>query len=60
MPPTLSQQLPRVSIPKGAYWNLKPAAERFLSFSSTSPSGFNPQGAVASSLAYTTLTICML
>jgi hypothetical protein len=60
MPPTLSQQLPRVSIPKWANWNVELAAECFLSFSSASASSFSPQGAVASSLPYTTLTICML
>jgi hypothetical protein len=60
MPLTLSQQLPRISIPKGANWNVDLAAECFLFFSSASASGFSPQGAVASSLAYTTLTICML
>jgi hypothetical protein len=60
MPLTLSQQLPRISIPKGANWNVDLAAECFLFLSSVSASGFSHQGAVASSLAYTTLTICML
>src|SRR5260370_32033049 len=42
MPATLSQQLPRVSIPKYANWNGEPAAESFLSPSSASASRLSP------------------
>src|SRR5580704_5254720 len=49
MPPTLSQQLPRVSIPKCANSD-ELAAECSLPASSAFASCFSPQGAVASSL----------
>src|SRR5216684_1092813 len=52
MPSTLSQQLPRASIPKWAKWNGGPAdSSECLSpatLSSTGASVFSPQGAVAS------------